>query len=338
MAQLQTTTIFGDLYIADTATGIFGVNRMTGNANGRDLSIYAGGTYPTAINKNGGDLLLKSGIATGSGSSKVSIWTTTAGTSGTTDVNPTEKMTILGSGNVGIGTTTPNAKLEVNGGISAQTISATTIYSGSTNLLDIFTGGTTDLSQYWTSAETQTQLNNYSLTSHTHSEYITGYTETDPIWEAEKSGYSLTSHTHSQYVNIYGHLYSTISGTTTITSNALDWVPFTSGVSGLCCDVTADASGLTVNTSGVYKVTMTCSAVPDNITGGWWAALFKNEEQNITHKEFVAATSRWGTISISGMIQCLQNDKISFRIRPVSTSGTYSFDIIGFSMMIEKMN
>jgi hypothetical protein len=57
---------------------------------------------------NGGDLILKSGIASGTGYSNLIFNTTTAG-----GTNPTEKMRITGAGDVGIGTTTPSQKLEI---------------------------------------------------------------------------------------------------------------------------------------------------------------------------------------------------------------------------------
>ncbi len=83
--------------------------------NGFNLTVQAGGAKSGESNMTGGDLLLNSGIATGSGSSNIYMQTATSGASGTADRNPTTKMTILGSGNVGIGTTTPSQLLHVNG-------------------------------------------------------------------------------------------------------------------------------------------------------------------------------------------------------------------------------
>lgn len=77
------------------------------------LNIQAGGSTPSSTNNLGGDLNLKSGISTGTGTSAMHFFTATAGTTGTADNTPTEKMTILGNGNVGIGTTAPSYNLHV---------------------------------------------------------------------------------------------------------------------------------------------------------------------------------------------------------------------------------
>ena len=83
--------------------------------NGSPFTILGGGAKSGSTNKNGGDLTLSSGLSTGSGSSKILFQTTTAGSSGTSDVSPTTKMVILGSGNVGIGTTSPSTILAFDG-------------------------------------------------------------------------------------------------------------------------------------------------------------------------------------------------------------------------------
>ncbi|MEO8150100.1 MAG: tail fiber domain-containing protein, partial [Bacteroidia bacterium] len=79
--------------------------RTTSNTVGNDLTILAGGATSAATNRAGGDLLLYSGMSTGSGSSKMLFYTSTAnaGGSATADNTHTSKMIILGSGLVGIG-------------------------------------------------------------------------------------------------------------------------------------------------------------------------------------------------------------------------------------------
>ena len=84
----------------------------------------------------GGDLTLKSGISTGTGSSAIHFFTASAGSTGTADNAPTEKVTILNNGNVGIGTTGPGAKLHVDSGATAN---VARFYS-SNNAPEIFVG------------------------------------------------------------------------------------------------------------------------------------------------------------------------------------------------------
>jgi len=107
---------------------------------GKDLTLQSGGARAGNTNLIGGDLLLKSGISTGSGSASIRLYTTTAGSSGTADNNPTEKVTILGSGNVGIGQTTPTSTLHVNGSlatvISLKTANYTLTASDHTVIFD----------------------------------------------------------------------------------------------------------------------------------------------------------------------------------------------------------
>ena len=72
---------------------------------GQGFTISAGGAIAGTADLAGGDLTLKSGTSTGTGSSAIRFFTATAGSTGITDNAPTEKVTILNNGNVGIGTT-----------------------------------------------------------------------------------------------------------------------------------------------------------------------------------------------------------------------------------------
>ncbi|WP_374077846.1 tail fiber domain-containing protein [Bdellovibrio bacteriovorus] len=96
---------------------IIGTERQTSTSPGKNLTLQVGGVISGGNNYSGGDLILKSGIATGSGASGISFFTSTAGASGATDNIPTQKMTITGAGDVGIGTATPAAPLHVAGNI-----------------------------------------------------------------------------------------------------------------------------------------------------------------------------------------------------------------------------
>jgi hypothetical protein len=116
----------GDIYKQTGGTGNFiALNQtardyygMTAAPNGDiyaavllgDIFIQTGGT----ANLNGGTLILQSGIGKGTGASTINFNTGTPQASGTSLQSASTKMTILGNGNVGIGTTSPNAKLELS--------------------------------------------------------------------------------------------------------------------------------------------------------------------------------------------------------------------------------
>ena len=102
------------LSLGGTAARTIWMERNTTAATaGQGLTLSSGGAIAGTADLAGGDLTLKSGISTGTGTSALHFYTATAGTTGTADNTPTEKMTILGSGSVGIGTTAPAAKLDV---------------------------------------------------------------------------------------------------------------------------------------------------------------------------------------------------------------------------------
>lgn len=101
-----------NINFAQGANRSIDVDRATSGA-GNNLSISSGGAQSGSTNENGGNLILSSGVSTGSGSSSIQFQTNPAGTSGSADTTPTTAMTILGNGNVGIGTTNPAGKLSV---------------------------------------------------------------------------------------------------------------------------------------------------------------------------------------------------------------------------------
>jgi hypothetical protein len=90
------------------------VRNPTSATAGNGLTVQAGGAYSGGTDLAGGNLTLTSGISTGTGSSSIQFQTFPAGSSGTSDNTATTAMTILGNGNVGIGTASPNAALDVN--------------------------------------------------------------------------------------------------------------------------------------------------------------------------------------------------------------------------------
>jgi hypothetical protein len=103
---------------------------LTAATAGQGLTLSSGGSYSGGTDLAGGDLNLKSGISTGTGTSALRFFTATAGTTGATDNTPTEKMTILGNGNVGIGTTSPSSKLQINSGTWSPSAPPLKIYNG----------------------------------------------------------------------------------------------------------------------------------------------------------------------------------------------------------------
>lgn len=102
------------LSLGGNAARTIGMERTTTGTTGYGLTLLAGGAKAATADLSGGDLVLSAGTATGTGSSKISFQTATAqGSTASTDNAPTTKMTILGNGNVGIGTASPSYKLSV---------------------------------------------------------------------------------------------------------------------------------------------------------------------------------------------------------------------------------
>jgi hypothetical protein len=113
----------------------------TSNTAGNNLTVQASGATSGATNKNGGNLLLSSGISTGTATSQIQFQTFNAGSSGTADNSATTQMTITGAGDVGIGNTTPGSILEADGWISTQNY-VTINTGGSSGITWDPTGGT----------------------------------------------------------------------------------------------------------------------------------------------------------------------------------------------------
>jgi hypothetical protein len=72
--------------------------RITSTYEGKNFTLEAGGATAAQSNKNGGTLLLKSGISTGTGTSKIEFYTAPAGSSGSTDNTLTLAATITSAG------------------------------------------------------------------------------------------------------------------------------------------------------------------------------------------------------------------------------------------------
>ena len=108
------TAVTGNINLNGDTSKVVSMNRhTTADTAGNNLSLNAGGATSGATDKSGGDLVLSSGTSTGTGTSKIEFKTSPASGSGTTDNTPTTAMTILGNGNVGIGTTGPSSSLHI---------------------------------------------------------------------------------------------------------------------------------------------------------------------------------------------------------------------------------
>ena len=126
---IGTATPAADLSLGGALNRVIQVDRNIGaGTSGGGLTVQAGGAISGGTNYNGGNLTLASGVATGTGTSSINFQTASAGASGTADATPTTKMTILGNGNVGVGTTNPSAPFQVNtataGSLTAMVLAA----------------------------------------------------------------------------------------------------------------------------------------------------------------------------------------------------------------------
>ena len=97
---------------------------------GRALTISAGSTVTGGTaDMAGGNLTLNSGLGKGTGASSIIFQTGRTLTTGSTLQTLTTAMTILGSGNVGIGTTGPGQRLTITGYGADSTSAALGIYN-----------------------------------------------------------------------------------------------------------------------------------------------------------------------------------------------------------------
>jgi FtsZ-binding cell division protein ZapB len=116
---IGTSTPNSSLSFGGEVARTISMERTTAGTNGYDMNITAGAAKSATSNLNGGNLVLSSGISTGSASSNIMFKTATPGASATTDRTPDIKMVITGAGYVGIANTSPSYELDVTGSVRA---------------------------------------------------------------------------------------------------------------------------------------------------------------------------------------------------------------------------
>jgi hypothetical protein len=101
---------------ATTALTISETGTVTGGTGSfGNLAATLQTTAASGTDKNGSTLTLASGVSTGTGTSSMNFKVYGAGSTGSAANTATTAMTITSAGNVGIGTTSPGAKLQING-------------------------------------------------------------------------------------------------------------------------------------------------------------------------------------------------------------------------------
>jgi hypothetical protein len=99
---IGTSTPTSNLSFDGSASRTVGMERVTtSNTAGNNLTISASSATVGATDKNGGDVIISGGVATGTGSSRVVFRTATANFStGTGDRTPSDKVIITGNGTI----------------------------------------------------------------------------------------------------------------------------------------------------------------------------------------------------------------------------------------------
>ena len=130
----------------DLSTGVQGLNGYAllagrssgqtlygGSAQTEQLTLIGNGATASGTDIAGGDVNIKARPGTGTGASSLHFFTGTTLTTGTTLQTSSEKMTILGNGNVGIGTTSPLSKLDIESTLADGTDGVLTLGRASNN-------------------------------------------------------------------------------------------------------------------------------------------------------------------------------------------------------------
>lgn len=104
-----------DLSFANDAVKKIWIENTATDVVGRDLTVAAGGTVAgtSVADRNGGSNIIQAGLGTGTGTSSIVFQNGTTLTTGNTLQTMSTKMTLLGSGNLGVGTASPLVRLHV---------------------------------------------------------------------------------------------------------------------------------------------------------------------------------------------------------------------------------
>jgi hypothetical protein len=121
---IGTSSPTSNLSFDGSAARTVGMERVTvSNTAGNNLTISASSATVGATDKNGGDVIISGGVATGTGSSRVVFRTATANFStGTGDRTPSDKVVITGSGTI------------VQNGVASTFITGTCLANQTVNL------------------------------------------------------------------------------------------------------------------------------------------------------------------------------------------------------------
>ena len=241
---IGTTTPSTILALGSGADRTIQVERRTTNNIGNNLTVQAGGAKSASTNFGGGDLILASGIATGNSTSNIQFQVpTNSGGSGTADRAPATVMTILGGGNVGIGSTTPGANLDI---VTAATtgigerITASSLTSGTAlSLVGPTSSGVTGLGSTAGFLNVTSDVGTGAGTAGVLAQFNADYNGGAPSYGVRVVGTDATTNTNTLY-NMFSSLDITNNGTKT-------------GIS-------------------TYGVAVTSSTTANSLTGGFFVA------------------------------------------------------------------
>lgn len=238
----------------------------TSNTAGQNLTLDAGGANTGATNKNGGNLILKSGISTGSGTSDVSIFASPGSAGSTSDNTRIEYITIKGgTGYVGVGVTSPNNTIQVANLINFNNTVTSTFLGYQAGLALPGTG----VAGGMTAIGYQALLNdigtyygqNVAIGTFAMKANIDGFTSTAIGYNA------LASSQHDSYNTAIGNnaMFSTNGGAFNVAIGASALYNNTSG----SYNIAIGPLTLTASTAGVTLVGIGYGALQNNTTGNF---------------------------------------------------------------------